>query len=32
VFFVCWFFTGNPGHIYKAEVCGTRVSNFCLER
>lgn len=32
VFFVCWFLAGNPGRIYKAEVCGTSVSNFCLER
>lgn len=32
VFFVCWFFTGTPDRIYKAEVCGTSVSNFCLER
>lgn len=32
VFFVCWFLAGNPGRIYKAVVCGTSVSNFCLER
>lgn len=22
----------KPGRIYKAEVCGTSVSNFCLDR
>lgn len=32
VFFVCWFLAGNPGRIYKAEVCGTSVSNFYLDR
>lgn len=32
VFFVCWFFTGNPDRIYKAEVYGTSVSNFYLDR
>lgn len=32
VFFVCWFFTGNPDRMYKAEVYGTSVSNFCLDR
>lgn len=32
VFFVCWFFTGNPDRMYKAEVYGNSVSNFCLER
>lgn len=32
IYFICWFFAGNPGRIYKAEVCGTSVSNFCLER
>ncbi|WP_299823631.1 hypothetical protein [Phascolarctobacterium succinatutens] len=32
VFFVCWFFTGNPDRMYKAEVYGTSVSNFYLDR
>lgn len=32
VFFACWFFTGNPDRIYKAEIYGTSVSMFCLDR
>lgn len=32
VFFVCWFFAGTPDRIHKAEVYGTSVSNFYLDR
>lgn len=32
VFFVCWFLAGNPDRIYKAEIYGTSVSMFCLDR
>lgn len=31
-FFACWFFTGNPDRIYKAEIYGANVSNFYLDR
>ena len=31
-FFVCWFPAGHPDRIYKAEIYGTSVSMFCLDR
>lgn len=32
VFFVCWFLASKHDRMYKAEVCGTSVSNFYLDR